>query len=402
MFARRMLVSVLAVTLLLIPSAGVGATETRDFGVNVLSTDGFVIAAGSVVVVGEVRNDTDFPVGNVKIRVRYLAGDGTKILEQTVMALLDTLDPGEVSPFHADAKIPQTAQRFAAAVIDYDYPSMPANHYFTLSMPTNGNVDATTYGVVGTARNDNTTQADGIRVVATLYEANGDVIGADEALVDAASVAAGDVATFLVLVDHVGEVGRVTAVAESMSTPALPTTLDLAPFELPWGGPVVATGKSTAGASVTIERYEYSLASWVPTAGPVTATADGSFSATFKAGPTGSFRASIEGGRSSLALLIVDAAVTLKTSTKTARLGTKVTLSGTAAPAYPGAKVLIQRKTGATWKTVLTAPVKSGKFTASWTPKAKGTWVLRAHLPAQSVQSIVFDGDSKTLTITVK
>jgi hypothetical protein len=99
-------------------------------------------------------------------------------------------------------------------------------------------------------------------------------------------------------------------------------------------------------------------------------------------------------------LMIVQDKVTLKASTKKATVNKKVVLSGTAQPADPGSKAQIQRKVGSTWKTIATVPITgAGAFKYTWTPKAKGTYVLRAYVEGQT---LVFPGSSSSVTVVVK
>jgi len=100
-------------------------------------------------------------------------------------------------------------------------------------------------------------------------------------------------------------------------------------------------------------------------------------------------------------VIYVDVAVTLKASTRSTTLGKKVVLTGRARPADPGSKVVIQRKVGAAWKTIASGSIarSNGAFSVGWTPKAKGTYVLRAFV---GDQSLVFPGTSPMLTIVVR
>ena len=99
-------------------------------------------------------------------------------------------------------------------------------------------------------------------------------------------------------------------------------------------------------------------------------------------------------------VLYVQDKVTLKASTKKTTVNKKVVLSGTAQPADARLEGADQRKVGSTWKTIATVPISaSGTFKYTWTPKKKGTYVLRAYVGGQS---LVFDGWSPSVTVIVK
>jgi hypothetical protein len=202
--------------------------------------------------------------------------------------------------------------------------------------------------------------------------------------------------------DRIDGTPTVGVVAESTSDPETAVTFGADPADLTYGKPTTVHGAAPAGAGVGFERYDQATGRWVatPDAG-VAAGPDGAYETTMKPGVGTTYRA-VAGDVASVPVLIhLDVAVSLRASTKSTTLGKKVVLAGRARPADPGSKVVIQRKVGATWKTVAGGRIaeSNGTFAIGWTPRAKGTYVIRAFVEDQS---LVFPGVSSMVTIVVR
>jgi hypothetical protein len=177
--------------------------------------------------------------------------------------------------------------------------------------------------------------------------------------------------------------------------------MDVDPDEIVYGSTTDVSGKGIPGNIVRVQEWDQPTASWVDHGGDqITADNGGAYALSLSPDRTTTYR-TISGSVTSVpVVLFVDAKVTLAASSKKTTVGKKVVLSGTAEPVDAGAKAVIQRKVGSTWKTVATGAISSsGAFKVTWTPKAKGTYLLRAYVGDQSQ---VFAGSSGTITLIVK
>ncbi|MDE1770898.1 MAG: FxLYD domain-containing protein, partial [Thaumarchaeota archaeon] len=64
------------------------------------TTYSYKASNGTTVVLGEVQNDNDVPIGKVVVYVKFMNGDGTNIIEsKTGTTLLQVIPPHGTSPF---------------------------------------------------------------------------------------------------------------------------------------------------------------------------------------------------------------------------------------------------------------------------------------------------------------
>ena len=379
----------------------VGAATPTSYAVTEVSED-YWYTDTTFTAVGEVRNDTDVPVRNVRIRVTLFGSDGTVVATEIGEAWLTILDPGEISSFRVDVARPADFAKYRIEVDDWTYTSTVANHYFTTTS-SQARLGPTTTQVTGSIANANVVPAGGVVAVATLYDPEGNVIGSNAVEVPG-TLSPGGTVPFEVVVEHnvIADAPTVRVAAESTSDPEAAVTFIADPGELAYGKSTAIDGTARAGASVRFERFDQPTGEWVTTPdAAVIAGSDGSYGTTMK--PTfGTTYRAVAGSSVSVPIVIyVDVAVTLKASTRSTTLGKKVVLTGRARPADPGSKVVIQRKVGAAWKTIASGSIarSNGAFSVGWTPKAKGTYVLRAFV---GDQSLVFPGTSPMLTIVVR
>jgi hypothetical protein len=366
----------------------------------VLSYDCWTV--GSVaVVVGEVRNLTDLPVRDVVVRASSLRADDSLVAAADGGLWFDILDPGDFGSFAIDIPGGGSGTRCSAEVVDWGVSGLVANHYFSGTY-TQTQLDSEMTRVSVTLVNGNAVAAGGIVAVATLLDPEENVIGA--AAVDVAgTLQPGGSATVSVDVEHnaYGFTPSVVVDAESTSDPATSVTFLVDPVTVVFGGSTNVSGTATPGAAVQVQRWDQPSVDWIDIDGDtIVAEADGSYALDLAPAVATVFRVVAGSAASVPVVLYVQDKVTLKASTKKTTVNKKVVLSGTAAPADPGSKAKIQRKVGSTWKTIATVPVTgAGAFKYTWTPKAKGTYVLRAYVDGQS---LVFPGSSSSVTVVVK
>jgi len=352
-------------------------------------------------VVGDVRNYTDVPVQSIKVHAAAYAADDSVVADGSDFLIFARLDPGEYGTFEVDARLAGTIARVEVWVDDWDYSSVVANHYFSAT-GTFTTVDAYTSRVEGSVKNLNTVSAQDLRVVATMYDPDMNVVGAG--FVDlTGTLTKGGSTTFSLDVSHLKLTYTPTVYveAESPSDPEQIVTFEVFPVSLTYGARTTVSGRTTPGADIRMQYYDQPTAAWVDVPGEIiTAQPDGSYSLTLTPTIGTTYRTRSGDNLSVPVVIYVSDKVTFKASTKKTTVGKKVVLSGTAQPADAGSKAQVQQKVGSVWKTIATVPVtSSGAFKYTWTPKKKGTYVLRAYVGGQT---LVFDGWSPSVTIAVK
>ena len=352
-------------------------------------------------VVGDVRNYLDLPVQSIKVRTAAYAADDSIVAEGSDFLMFARLDPGEYGTFEVDARLGGTIDRVEVWVDDWDSSSVVANHYFSASGRFT-TVDASTSRVEGSVKNLNTVAARDLRVVATMYDPDLNVVGAG--YVDLfGTLTKGGSTTFSLDVSHLrlSYTPTVYVSAEADSDPEQIVTFEVFPNSLTYGDRTTVSGRTTPGADIRMQYYDQPTAEWVDVFGEIiTAQPDGSYSLTLTPAIGTTYRTRSGENLSVPVVIYVQDKVTFKASTKKTTVGKKVVLSGTAQPADAGSKAQVQQKVGSTWKTIATVPVSaSGAFKYTWTPKKKGTYVLRAYVGGQT---LVFDGWSSSVTVVVK
>lgn len=368
----------------------------------VIDSIGCYLNNGTGTIVGDVRNLTDVPVRDIEVTVRVEDGTGHVRATGTGRPWFEFVDPGEYASFRVDVTNATGATDCYASVSDYSGTIIPANQYFTASnVSTTGWSDAITR-LSGRLANNNTVSASEITLVATLYTTDGRVVGTNVQSLSG-TMTPGNTTSFMIDVEHEGsgvpDYYRIQA--ESTSDPQTATTMDAAQNEIVYGSSTDITGRGVPGNPVRVQEWDQPSASWMDLEGDlITADNSGNYSLQLSPDWSTTYR-TISGSVTSVpVVLFVDAHVTMKSSAKKTTVGKKVVLSGIAEPLDSGSRVVIQRKSGSSWKTVATvAASASGAWKYTWKPTAKGTYVLRAWVDDQTH---VFSGNSSSVTIAVK
>ena len=357
----------------------------------------------TATVVGDVRNLTAMPVRDIQISVRVEDAAGHVRATGTGRPWFEFLDPGEWTSFRVDLSNATGGTDCFADVTDWTATHVPANQYFTTSSvsgSTSGAGTVTTFS--GMLANNNIVSASEITLAATMYDPDAKVIGTSMVALRG-TLTPGGTTRFSIDVQHKTYTFTPTyrIQAESTSEPLMATTMDVDPDEVVYGSATDVSGKGIPGNIVRVQEWDQPTGSWIDLEGDqITANTAGAYALSLSPDRTTTYRV-VSGSVASVpVVLFIDAKVTLAASTKKTTVGRKVVLSGTAEPVDAGAKAVIQRKVGSTWKTVATGAISSsGAFKVTWTPKAKGTYVLRAYVGDQSQ---VFAGTSSSVTVIVK
>ena len=180
------------------PTPEVTATPTAEppKGVVVLSSNAFVPYEGSdyVYIVGEVLNNTNSNVQFVRINVTLRDASGNVVGLDYSYAKIDILPPNTKSPFLVIFFDPLPWETYETAVT-WDKTSQPAYFLEILShTPYFDSLDA--YHVVGEVKNPYTHALQFVKVLLTVYDANGQVIGVDYVYTDPTTLSPGQAVAF--------------------------------------------------------------------------------------------------------------------------------------------------------------------------------------------------------------
>lgn len=218
--ASRVLLSLLLVSpvALLAPPANANTTIT------ILSSSSYVDNIDYRHVVGEVRNDSTSNVSFVQLNVTFHDSSDRLLATETSYASLDILAPGEKSPFHAIHQEVPAYDHYKLSVSASATTQEP-NHNFTTTV-TNEFTDSIDYRhIVGTVRNDNTTTAEFVELIITLYDGSGTVVDTDFTYVktdDRSRVQPGQTAPFEFALSQQRGWTSYSIVTESSTPPAGP------------------------------------------------------------------------------------------------------------------------------------------------------------------------------------
>jgi murein DD-endopeptidase MepM/ murein hydrolase activator NlpD len=134
---------------------------------------------GGLWLLGEVRNPGSQPLEGVRLRARLQGEGGHGVAEDETMAAGDVLLPGEASPFGVYFARPP--QRFSGYVLETQsaFPAHSGRYYLDL-VATDVTWEGERYAlyqVKGRIRNKGPETAVEVRLVVTLYDALGQVVG---------------------------------------------------------------------------------------------------------------------------------------------------------------------------------------------------------------------------------
>jgi hypothetical protein len=132
-------------------------------------------------------------------------------------------------------------------------------------------------------------------------------------------------------------------------------TITASPTTVKFGGSITLSGKLTGpnadGRNVRIQRDVLPLDSF-ENAGNATTNATGDWSLVVKPDASARYRASVGNTDSNTVDVTVRAAVSLRLSDRTPRIGQRVKFSGRVCPEHDGVKIALQRRSSTGWKTI--------------------------------------------------
>jgi hypothetical protein len=137
--------------------------------------------SGQEHFVGEVQNDGTQSTFVVEVDLGFYDVNDNLVGTDSVFTTLDSLAPGEKSPFEDIFPPPAGYDHAAVTSIETSWTSQPPNHDFDVVL--NQSQDAAGRTNDGTVTNLNTTSADDVNVVFTFYNSAGTVVGQDQSFV---------------------------------------------------------------------------------------------------------------------------------------------------------------------------------------------------------------------------
>jgi hypothetical protein len=216
---RKLLVALaVAGTTILTPAVASAATGLATL----VSSSSYLDSVGYEHVVGEVKNVSAGNIEFIKINLDELDSSGTLLGTDFTYAQLDKMKSNEKSPFDVLFEPPMGYDHYRISSVTADATSSGVNHNFTVQQ-TNDYVDSAGYRhLVGTATNNNTTTAQFVQIIATMYDASGIVRDTDFTYVntdDNSSLAPGQTASWEILHDAARPFSSVALIAESSTAP---------------------------------------------------------------------------------------------------------------------------------------------------------------------------------------
>ena len=148
-------------------------------------------------IVGEIANNSPDPIHNLSVTaVLYPANGTTAITTIHASPFISALAPGEKTCFNLYLEKPMTYARYELTELSYEVGAEPTSTFETRQVTAGWDEDNDWYMLSGEVQNVGATPSAEARVIATLYDANGTVIGCDQTFVSYESENPFSVGTF--------------------------------------------------------------------------------------------------------------------------------------------------------------------------------------------------------------
>ena len=135
-------------------------------------------------IVGEIANNSPDPIHNLSVTALLYPANGTTAIT-TIHAspFISALAPGEKTCFNLYLEKPRTYARYELTELSYEVGAEPTSTFETRQVTAGWDEDNDWYMLSGEVQNVGATPSAEARVIATLYDANGTVIGCDQTFV---------------------------------------------------------------------------------------------------------------------------------------------------------------------------------------------------------------------------
>jgi hypothetical protein len=180
--------------------------------------------SGITIIVGEVRNDSPEKIGWVQVSGKFYDSAGQLIHLADGPVQLGELRPGEKGPFgiyiNDDTVSESIANYTLGAALDSDFlqdkPAALKVAVGKYGMVERG-VGLPLFEVVGNVTNTSNLPAESVDVIATFYDAVGNIVDFDATVTSPSTIPAGQTADFMI-VTLVGDYGNWTAEIQSIAS----------------------------------------------------------------------------------------------------------------------------------------------------------------------------------------
>lgn len=169
--------------------------QQSEVVLGLMGSNDYLDDLGNLHVVGEVHNDMNHNVDQIRVRIAFYDESGNLVDESTSSILLDLLVPGQQGPFVIIWEDAGEWERFSLRATGRPTTERPkegvtiVHSYARLD-------DVGLYHVVGTLRNDGSATAYYVKVVVSLYDALGKISNANFAYARPSRIAPGMTASF--------------------------------------------------------------------------------------------------------------------------------------------------------------------------------------------------------------
>ncbi|HXG07874.1 MAG TPA: CFI-box-CTERM domain-containing protein [Nitrososphaera sp.] len=156
-------------------------------------------------ILGEIRNDSDSAMKNVRITISFYDSEGNLLDEYQRAPALQVINPGESSPFEILLLDSDTVERVANFTMTAQGQNTELKEKQLEIISSNSRLDILgTYYINAAARNNGQERADNAIMIATLYDKDGRVIAIGHALAEAgrgsSNITAGSEAPFGIVI----------------------------------------------------------------------------------------------------------------------------------------------------------------------------------------------------------
>ncbi len=150
-------------------------------------------------IVGEIRNNSTQPMASVKIVATLYDGSGNVVGTDYTYTELDVIPPGGKSPFETGTDQWEGATNYRLQVQGSS--SEPSREDVVIKSHTY-HTDGDWLIIVGEVENTGRTDAESVRIIITLYDAGGDVVGLDYTYAALDTIPPGETSPFEAGTDH--------------------------------------------------------------------------------------------------------------------------------------------------------------------------------------------------------
>mgnify|MGYP001765487739 CR=1 FL=1 len=181
---------------------GTFSTVQPTPAIAVLSHSSFLSSSGTFHVVGEVKNNSSKNRSYVKLTATFYNSDNTVVGTDFAYTEVDILLPNEKSPFEIleiDEAISAQIDHYSVVVSDSNVTTDEPYRSFAILSKDSYTDSTGTFHAIGELQNTGSQAADYVKVVVTLYDSAGKVVGTDFTYTEIDTVLAGQKSPFEVL-----------------------------------------------------------------------------------------------------------------------------------------------------------------------------------------------------------